>query len=102
MTTFMWPAEDGWPYPDEDGGTSDAGSEVGSEVDDDLVALHCLSSHALDSLEPLERQVVTGRFGIGGAPVRTMKQLQADTGLGRPELRQALGSALTKLRLQLT
>lgn len=97
MTTFIWPAEDGWPYPDDDGEPV----EAGSEVDDDLVALHCLSGHAMDGLEPLERLVITSRFGIGGTPIRTMKELQTDTGVPRPELRRSLGSALAKLRLQL-
>lgn len=98
MSTFIWPAEEGWPYPDDDGGAL----EAGFDLDEDALALHCLSSHALDLLDPLERQVLTNRFGIGGAPVRSMKQIQADTGRSREELRRALGSGLEKLRLQLT
>lgn len=97
MTTFIWPAEDGWPYPDDERETLDPDADL----DEDLLALHCLASHALDGLDPLERLVVSGRFGLLGAPLRSMKELHADTGKARAELRSALGSGLAKLRLQL-
>ncbi|MGH9063612.1 MAG: hypothetical protein ACRDZQ_00085 [Acidimicrobiales bacterium] len=97
MSTFIWPSEDGWPYPDDSGEVADAEADV----DEDALVLHCLSGHALDGLDPLERLVVAGRFGIGGAPVRSMKELQADTGRDRQEIRQALGTGLAKLRVQL-
>ena len=54
-----------------------------------------------DRPEPLERQVISSRFGLEGMPVRSMKELLADTGLPREDLRQALGSGLEKLRTQL-
>lgn len=98
MTTFVWPADDGWPYPDEGPQPADPGAEP----DEDRLAWECMSVHALDGLDPLERLVVAARFGVGGNPVRSMKDLQAETGRSRAELRQALGSGLAKLRLQLT
>lgn len=91
----MWPAEDGWPYPDGGPGVVDPEAEL----DEDALALHCLSVQSLGRLEPLERTVVAARFGVGGAPLRTMKELQAQTGVSRAELRVALSSGLTKLRL---
>lgn len=98
MSTFIWPAEDGWPYPDEERGAVD----LEAELDDDAIALRCLAAHALDGLDTLERSVVAARFGIGGAPLRTMKQLHAETGTSRAELRAALSSGLAKIRLQVS
>ncbi len=97
MTTFIWPAEDGWPYPDEDRGLGDPEADL----DEDLLALHCLPPRALELLDPLERTVLAARFGVGGGPVRTMKELHAETGCSRAELRSALSSGLAKLRAQM-
>jgi DNA-directed RNA polymerase sigma subunit (sigma70/sigma32) len=97
MTTFIWPAEDGWPYPDEEGALGDPESDL----DEDLLALHCLPAKAMDSLEPLERTVLAARFGMGGSPVRSMKELHVETGHTRAELRSALSSGLAKLRAQM-
>jgi DNA-directed RNA polymerase sigma subunit (sigma70/sigma32) len=54
--------------------------------------------HLFDDLDPLERRVIDSRFGLEGQPVRSMKQLHADLGVPRADLRQALGSGLAKLR----
>ena len=100
-TTVMisfWPTEDGWPYPD----TNREVIDLDSEADDDLLNVRVPPKHFFDTLDPLERQVIAGRFGLAGAPVRTMKQLRMDTGLPVADLRQALGSGLDKLRIQLT
>jgi len=45
--------------------------------------------------------VIGSRFGLNGVPVRSMKQLQVDTGVCRADLRSALGSGLQKLRTHL-
>jgi hypothetical protein len=45
--------------------------------------------------------VVRSRFGLGGCPERTMRELVLDTGLPRDDLRNALGTGLAKLRAQL-
>ena len=95
--SFLWPNEDGWPYPDAERDLID----FDTELDDDSLALRAPSPHFFDALNPLEREVITSRFGLGGVPVRTMKQLHADLGLPREDLRQALGSGLGKLRRQL-
>lgn len=104
MRTFVWPAEDGWPYPDSDG--DDGGGaldvvDVANEMDEDALALRLVAARAMGSLDTVERRVLEGRFGIGGAPVRSMKQLHADLGLPRAEIRAALGSGLEKLRVTL-
>ena len=91
-----WVTEDGWPYPD----ALDDWVDLGSEADDDLLSVR-LHAHLYDDLSPLELEVVRARFGLQGAPVRTMKQLLRDTGLPREELRDALGSGLAKVRAHL-
>jgi DNA-directed RNA polymerase sigma subunit (sigma70/sigma32) len=97
MSTF-WTTEDGWPYPD----AVQDWVDLQYEADDDLLNLRVPPPHLYDGLDPLERQIINARFGLGGTPVRTMKQLLVDTGLAREDLRQALGSGLAKLRTQLS
>jgi DNA-directed RNA polymerase sigma subunit (sigma70/sigma32) len=95
-----WPSDEGWPYPDGDAAESFCEElvDVDTLTDDDLVSLHAAGGHLLECLNPVERQVVTGRYGLDGAPPRSMRELQQDLGLPRAELRLALGGALTKLR----
>ena len=97
VSTFHWPSDDGWPYPDGEAGMVD----VEGLFDDDALNLRAGSAHLLDHLEPLERQVITAHYGLDGRPVRTMKELHNDLGVPREELRTALGTALAKLRAQL-
>lgn len=97
MSTFLWPAEDGWPYPDSERDQVD----LDSDVDDDLLSLKAPPPHLFDALDPLEREVLSARFGLNGSPVRSMKELHASLGVPRQELRLALGSGLAKLRSQL-
>jgi DNA-directed RNA polymerase sigma subunit (sigma70/sigma32) len=92
-----WPSDDGWPYEDVD----DEPLDPTADVDDDLVSLHALSLHLLDPLDPVERQVVTARFGLDGSPARSLKQLSHELGVARAELRDALGGGLAKLRVHL-
>lgn len=96
MSSSVWPSEDGWPYPDTERETID----LSSEVDDDALSVR-LTPTLLNSLDPLERVLIASRYGLGGTPIRTMKQLHSDLGLPRDELRNALGSGLAKLRTQL-
>ena len=93
----LWAAEDGWPYPDALGDLVD----VAGEADDDLLSV-MVDRHLLDSLDPVEREVVLARFGLQGHEVRTMKQLRSDLHLPRGEIRDALGSGLEKLRIHLS
>ena len=93
----MWPAEDGWPYPD-------TGPEVAdpvAEVDDDLLSLHARSAHLFDALDAVERRVITDHYGLDGHRACTMKELHSQTGMSRAELREVLGSGLGKLRIRL-
>ena len=55
----------------------------------------------IGAVSQYERAVIRGRYGLDGAPERSLKQLQADLGVPRTELRDALGSGLSKLRSQL-
>ena len=96
MSSSVWPSEDGWPYPDTERETID----LSSEVDDDALSVR-LTPTLLNSLDPLERVLIASRYGLGGTPIRSMKELHSDLGLPRDELRSALGSGLAKLRTQL-
>lgn len=96
MSSF-WQTEDGWPYADVEGEVADPSAMV----DDDLLSMQLSSGEVLSGLEPLEREVLAARFGLDGHPVRSMKQLTNELGVGRADLRQAMGSGLAKLRTQL-
>ncbi|MDP9071172.1 MAG: hypothetical protein M3N68_07780 [Actinomycetota bacterium] len=97
MRTFLWPAEDGWPYPDGEPEVTDPSADL----DDDLVSLLARSPHLFDGLDEIERQVVTRHYGLDGQPPQTMKELHADLGLSRTALREVLGGGLQKLRANL-
>jgi DNA-directed RNA polymerase sigma subunit (sigma70/sigma32) len=97
MTSFVWPAEDGWPYPD-------AATEVvdlDAESDDDLLSLKIPPPHLFDELDPLERRVITSHYGLNGMPARTIKQLHTELDMPSSDLRDVLGSGLAKLRTHL-
>lgn len=96
------PTEDGWLYDDADADADELDLvDLDADVDDDLVSLHVTGSHLLDGLDPLQRRVVAARFGLDGHPARTMRELQAELGLPRDELRNALGDGLAKVRSHL-
>jgi RNA polymerase nonessential primary-like sigma factor len=97
MSTFVWPTDDGWPYPD----SPEEAVDLDGEADDDLLNLTATPQHLLDQLSPLEREVLCARFGLAGHQEQSMRQLVTATGLPRADLRDALGSGLSKLRTQL-
>lgn len=97
MVTFVWPAEDGWPYPD----SPNEDTDLAADVDDDVLSLRAASLRLLDELDDTERRVVAARYGLDGRPPRSVKQLRGELGLSRAELRHTLGSGLEKLRSQL-
>jgi DNA-directed RNA polymerase sigma subunit (sigma70/sigma32) len=98
VSSFVWPSEDGWPYPD----TVDEWADQSADIDDDLLWLRTGPAHLFDALDPLEKRVIMGRFGLNGMAPQSMKQLHSDLGLPRADLREALGSGLAKLRTQLS
>lgn len=98
MRSYVWPSEDGWPYPD---GRPEL-PDLDSNVDEDAIVLRGAGSRLFELLEPLERQVITAHYGLDGTPPRTMKELHHETGLPRTELREALAGGLAKLRISLS
>lgn len=99
MSTFVWPSEDGWPYPDP------AGAEwvdPATAADDDDLLCARFDTHLLDELEPLERQVLSARFGLDGHTIRTVAQLHDDLGVSTADVESILTSGLSKLRLRLS
>ena len=102
MPSYLWPSDDGWPYPDGDEGRPPAEETVDYDAfDDDALVLRAAPAHLFDILEPLERQVLTAHYGLDGSPPRSMKQLHTDLGMSRAEVRETLGSGLAKLRSRL-
>ncbi len=97
MTSYQWPSEDGWPYPDAQG------HELESEesFDDDALVLRAAPPHLFDQLDPLERRVLAAHYGLDGSPPRSMKELHTDLGMTRAQVRDILASALAKLRARL-
>jgi DNA-directed RNA polymerase sigma subunit (sigma70/sigma32) len=101
MRTYLWPGDTGWPTPDQEVDEPLDVIDLDAEIDLDALALHAPPPHLFDGLTETERTVLGARFGIGGQPVRSMKELHTDLDLPRHELREALASALAKLRDQL-
>lgn len=99
MATYLWPGDTGWPSVEEDEPLDMI--DLDAEIDLDALALHAPPPHLFDSLTSVERTVLGARFGLG-QPVRSMKELHTELDLTRHELRDALASALRKLREQLT
>jgi len=97
MSSFLWPSDDGWPYPDTVGEMVD----LDATTDDDALSLRAAPAQLFSHLDPLERAVITAHYGLEGQRARTMKQLHAEMGLPRAELRDALGTGLAKLRTEL-
>lgn len=97
MTSFVWPAEDGWPYPD----TAAEVVDLDAESDDDLLSLRVPPPHLFDELDPIERRVIRSHYGLDGGPALSMKQLHNELGMSRADLRDVLGSGLAKLRTHL-
>jgi DNA-directed RNA polymerase sigma subunit (sigma70/sigma32) len=97
MSSFLWPSDEGWPYPDTVGETVD----LDATTDDETLCMRASPSQVFAHLDPLERAVITAHYGLEGQQPRTMKQLHAEMGLPRAELRDVLGTGLAKLRTEL-
>jgi DNA-directed RNA polymerase sigma subunit (sigma70/sigma32) len=95
--SYLWPNDDGWPYPDSGPDMADPDAAV----DDDALLIKAAPPHLFDKLDPLERMVVTAHYGLDGSPPRSMKQLHTDLAITRAEVREALAGGLAKLRTHL-
>jgi DNA-directed RNA polymerase sigma subunit (sigma70/sigma32) len=100
ITDDAWPSDEGWPYPDTDAELDclEDTADVEAGSDDDLVSLHAARPHLFDDLAPLERAVITARFGLDGRRPQTIREIQHDLAVPRARLRIALGDGLAKLR----
>ena len=101
MRSYLWPGDTGWPSPTAEEIEPYDVVDLDADIDLDALSLHAPPPHLFDGLTELERQVLGARYGLGGQPVRSMKELHADLGVTRHELRDALETALDKLRDQL-
>ena len=68
------------------------------EYDTGTTDLQALIGQRLDSLRPIERQVVTRRWGLDRGPVSTRKQLASQLSVSVEWIRQVENTALKKLR----
>lgn len=95
--------EGGWPYPDD---VVDMRRpepvDLRADADDDLVALHALTPHALAGLSDVERAAIAARFGLDGGGPMTMVELRDSLGLSRDRTRVVLSGGLDKLRSALS
>ena len=94
-TLPLFPTDDGWPYPDA----------VEIDVADaavDFDALEMLGPHSFDALTPVERDVLFWHFGLDGRNALSMKELTAYLGCSRSDARLVLGTAIDKVRVQLS
>jgi len=98
MSSYLWPNDEGWPYPD----TGAEAIDLDATADDDVLSLRATPGHLFDLLDPLERKVITAHYGLEGQSPRTMKELHTEMGLPRAELRDVLGTGLAKLRTGLS
>lgn len=100
ITDDAWPSDEGWPYPDTDAELDQLEEpiDIDAGADDDLVSLHAAAPRLLDGLRPVERAVITARYGLDGRTPQTIREIQHDLDLPRAELRLALGDGLAKLR----
>lgn len=102
-----WPYEDGEASPEEamltlSEGAVGASNPVSEDPwDEDAMALHAYEPHLFDDLDPVEQAAVTARFGIGGAPVRSLREVSRQLGLPHQQVRAAMGSGLAKIRSHL-
>lgn len=91
--------EGGWPYPDDGDDDRVTGpADLRADSDDDLVSLHALEPHVLDSLTPTERAALVARFGLDGADPMTMTEVADSLGLSPGRTREAVASGLARLR----
>lgn len=96
----LFPAEEGWPYPDAEGAAETElvcqGYVVEQDVDLDALQL-VANPHAFDGLTARERDAIHRRFWQG----ESMKDLARSLGCSHAEATVVLGSAVDKVRARL-
>src|SRR5438093_1415750 len=85
MSSFVWPNDDGWPYPD----TGREEEDLSDEYDDDALSIRA-PAHMFDRLDALERAVIRGRYGLDGAPEPPVEERRQRLTLGRAHVRRAV------------
>ncbi len=93
-STYLWPNDEGWPYPDT---TADV-EDPDAIPDEDVLLLRAAPPRLYDDLDALERRVLFAHYGLDGQPPRSVKELHTELGMTRGEVRDALVGALAKLR----
>ena len=89
--------DDSWIYPDEDSLASFTSHDVEDPTsDDDYFELRA-DPNAYAYLSASEYRVIDKRFGLSG-DASSMKQIAADLGVTHGEVRDVLGTALSKMR----
>ena len=97
MRPFDWPAEQGWPYGDDDG--EDAVADFEDAAGDASAERARRTVHlGLEHLKADQRWLVSARFGLEGEPERSLRELSIETGRPSDELRFTIDDALDKLR----
>lgn len=92
--------DDSWVYPDEDSLASFTSHDVEDPTsDDDLFELRA-DPNAYAYLSAAEYNVIDKRFGLTG-DANSMKDIASQLGVTHGEVREVLGSALTKMRTNL-
>ncbi len=102
MQRFVWPSDDGWPYPDGEAETREELDLTVSDADIDSLSLNVElghlrdgSTHLFDDLSALEREVICREFGL------SWESSTSTMSVPRVEQEAALQSGLGKLRAHL-
>lgn len=89
--------DDSWVYPDEDSLVSFASHDVDDPTgDDDYFELRA-DPGAYAFLSAAEYSIIDRRFGLSG-DAESMKEIASDLGITHTEVRDVLGTALSKMR----
>ncbi len=92
--------DDSWAYPDQDSLTSFTSHDVEDPTsDDDYFELRA-DPNAYAFLSAAEYDVIDKRFGLSG-DATSMKDIAYELGVTHGEVREVLGSALSKMRINL-
>ena len=90
-------SDDSWVYPDEESLASFTSHDVEDPTSDDDYFELRTDPHAYAYLSAAEYAIVDRRFGLSG-DAASMKDIAAELGITHTEVRNTLGSALSKMR----